>query len=453
VNATVKEGESYTVPAGYHNGSGTVTGVAGGGNYKLQTKSVTPTTQQQSVTPDSGYYGLSGVTVASIPEAYQDVTSVTASAGDVLANKVIVTSTGAVVAGTMPNNGAISRTLNTNTPSVTVPAGYHNGSGTVSITLESKEATPTKEQQVIAPSTGKVLSDVLVNPIPDEYQDVSAVTADSNAVLEGYDIVDANGDIVSGAIPVIQSESATLNVATDTYQIETGYHDGLGSVTVAYSEIDASNPVIPSTEPQVITDADGGFLSSVYVDAIPSNYIDTSDATAAAADIINGKSAYVDGSLVFGTMPNATTDIVLFPNPITIGQETVAARTSEIISQGYHDGTGIARIIVEPATATPTKQTQTIYPSDGHTLSYVTVNPIPANYIDTSDATAKASDILEGTTAYINGQLVTGTMENNGATALTMDGLTTTSVTIAAGYTSGGTVSLTDDIEQALAAI
>ena len=68
VDANVKEGESYTIPAGYHNGSGTVKGVSGGGNYNLQAKSVTPTKEQQSITPDQGYYGLSGVTVGAIPE-------------------------------------------------------------------------------------------------------------------------------------------------------------------------------------------------------------------------------------------------------------------------------------------------------------------------------------------------------------------------------------------------
>lgn len=31
VSAEVTEGAAYTIPAGYHNGSGTVTGVAGGG--------------------------------------------------------------------------------------------------------------------------------------------------------------------------------------------------------------------------------------------------------------------------------------------------------------------------------------------------------------------------------------------------------------------------------------
>ena len=44
-------------------------------------------------------------------------------------------------------------------------------------------------------------------------------------------------------------------------------------------------------------------------------------------------------------------------------------------------------------------------------------------------------------------------MPNNGATNLTIDGMQATSVSIPAGYTTGGTVSLTDSIEKALAAI
>lgn len=340
VSAQVQEGDTYTIPKGYHNGSGTVSGVAGGGNYNLQSKSITPTKSQQNVTPDSGYYGLSDVTVAAIPAAYQDVTSVTAVAGDVLANKIIVTADGTVTTGTMPNNGAVSQKLDTATTSYAVPAGYHNGSGTVSITTETKSATPSKKQQTVTPTEGSVLSSVTVN-------------------------------------------------------------------------------------------------------AIPAEYADTSDATATAAQILTGQTAYVDGEKVTGTMPNNS------PAATVLDTET----SSYTIPAGYHNGTGSVSVSLEKKSATPTKAQQTIEPSEGKVLSSVTVEAIPAQFVDTSTGTAVAGDILTGKIAFVNGASVTGSMPNNGATSLTIDGMQETSVAVPAGYTTGGTVSLTDSIETALAAI
>lgn len=140
VSAQVQEGDTYTIPAGYHDGSGTVSGVSGGGNYTLQAKSVTPTKSQQSIAPDTGYYGLSAVTVGAIPAAYQDVSSVTAGAADVLANKIIVDDEGNVVPGTMPNNGTAAGTIDGITAqSYTIAAGYYAG-GTVSLTNDIEQA-------------------------------------------------------------------------------------------------------------------------------------------------------------------------------------------------------------------------------------------------------------------------------------------------------------------------
>jgi len=140
VSATVQEGDTYTIPKGYHNGSGTVSGVAGGGNYGLQSKTVTPTKLQQNVTPDSGYYGLSDVTVAPIPESYADVSAVTAAAGDVLTGKVFVDAKGKATTGTMPNNGEMAKTIDGLTAaSVSIPAGYTSG-GTVSLSGDIEEA-------------------------------------------------------------------------------------------------------------------------------------------------------------------------------------------------------------------------------------------------------------------------------------------------------------------------
>lgn len=142
VTVNVKEGETYTIPKGYHNGSGTVSGISGGGNYTLQSKTVTPTKAQQNITPDDGYYGLSDVTVEAIPTNYQDVSSVTATSEDVLANKIIVTSTGESVAGTIINNGAISGTiiglLDTQT-SYIIQAGYTSG-GIVTLASDIEDA-------------------------------------------------------------------------------------------------------------------------------------------------------------------------------------------------------------------------------------------------------------------------------------------------------------------------
>ena len=89
--------EKYTIPTGFHDGSGTVqidateqakiiakniregitilgvTGaMSGNEGMKPQAKTVTPTFEQQVVAPDASYNCLSQVTVAKIPTAYVD---------------------------------------------------------------------------------------------------------------------------------------------------------------------------------------------------------------------------------------------------------------------------------------------------------------------------------------------------------------------------------------------
>ena len=234
VDANVKEGESYTIPAGYHNGSGTVKGVSGGGNYNLQTKSVTPTKEQQSVAPDQGYYGLSAVTVGAIPENYQDVSATTAAPADVLANKVFVDADGVTQAGTMPDNGAVEKVLDATTGNqeYTVPAGKHSGAGKVSVVLETKSATPAEAAQDITPTKGKVLGKVTVGAIPAKYKDVSGVTAGAGDVLDGKFIVDATGAKIEGTMANNGAIAKTIDGLTQTSaQIPAGYTSG-GTVSL-----------------------------------------------------------------------------------------------------------------------------------------------------------------------------------------------------------------------------
>ena len=233
VSITVQEGDTYTIPAGYHNGNGTVSGVSGGGNYTLQAKTATPTKKQQSISPDNGFYGLSGVTIAAIPEAYQDVSSVTASAGDVLTGKVFVTSTGVVTPGEMVNNGAVDKTLDVTTITYTIPKGYHSGSGKVQIVLETKTVIPSKTAQDITPTAGKVLSKVTVEAIPEAYQDISGVTATAPNVTDGSFFVDSTGALVEGTMPDKGAVTATIDgLTTTSYTIPAGKHNGSGTVSL-----------------------------------------------------------------------------------------------------------------------------------------------------------------------------------------------------------------------------
>lgn len=185
---------------------------------------------------------------------------------------------------------------------------------------------------------------------------------------------------------------------------------------VTYAEVKAFEVPLASDPSKVVT------------------YPDTSDATAVAESTKNGDTFYANGKKVTGSMPVRGS-----------GGGKITTKDGVVnIQKGYYDGTGsvfidetekgklvpgnIRKDITvlgvtgtmsetdganpQAKTVEPTKAQQIIKPDTGsgyNYLSQVTVEPIPDEYITTTDATAEAEHIADGETAYVNGKKVVGT--------------------------------------------
>ena len=239
--------------------------------FNTQTKSVTPTESKQTVTPDAGYDGLSSVTVGAISSTYI-------------------------------GSGITRKSAATYTPTEseqTIAAGqYLDGAQTISAIPSTYvgSGVPTQGAKTVTPST-------------------SVQTAVSSGTY-------VTGNIKVAAMPtgVLSTPAINTNTGVVTAGVSTAGYLGTGATKTLQLNTKSAATIIPSTTNQII--AAGQYLTGIQTikgdaNLVAANIasgvsifgvtgthssIDTSDATATAADIVSGKTAYVNRSKVTGTL-------------------------------------------------------------------------------------------------------------------------------------------------------
>lgn len=217
--------------------------------YKIpifQSKTISPTETEQTITPDSGYDGLSRVTVGAISSTY--------------------------VGSSVNRVGAKTITPNTSTQTAVAANTYVTGA-------------------------------ITVNPIPSNY-----INIDTNTVNAPTPTINVSASgLITASVNNPKGYQASATTKSATNQLTTK-----GAATYTPRTIDqtiASDQYLTGVQ-TIKGDANllaENIASGITIFGITGTHsggsgIDTSDATATAADIVNGQTAYVNGVKLTGTL-------------------------------------------------------------------------------------------------------------------------------------------------------
>ena len=230
----------------------TSTQTIGGANYMMEgpitisaIQAITPTNSiinGAAILEQDGTYGWQST--VTISPGYYEQTSLTktfssvfpalntqATNSQILAGYQVYDGDGQVISGSMTNNYAYSGVLNNVVTSITIPAGYHNGQGTISHTLGTVSApvaikgTVTNHSVTVTPSVQTTMGYIAGGT-----QTGTPVVVSASELVSGSQTITSNG-----TVDVTNLASVTVNVAGGS-SAATVMHIGTKTLTISSAQ-------------------------------------------------------------------------------------------------------------------------------------------------------------------------------------------------------------------------
>ena len=352
-------------------------------------------------------------------------------------------------------NGAIdsktSSNLTVSGATVTAPAGYYatNASASVASGSATTPTTSIDANPVLSINsttgvvTGTVSASKSIAPTVSEGY-ISSGTAGTVSAT-GTNTLQLDSSSITEGVTTVSGGTATRGTATwNTGWIQTGELQAASlanSATSGTSYVDISS----TDDAPVLVSNDFLYINKGYVDNLKISLAklvpDGASANLASAVILSGYSAYDrDGKLVAGSIQSksaATYNTSSSDQTIASGQYLSGAQTIKAVKTSGISAANIKfGVTVKVGDA-----------NDDDRITSATGTFTSANTISSGQSAATAAQLLTGYSAFINGAELEGSMASNGATGGTISTKAGT-VTIPAGYTTGGTVSISS-VEQA----